>query len=347
MLSPSSLMLRNYIEIRERSLHGRDNNRASLPFEWGLEHVGISQERAGDPDSALGGYVSRALANSEAFYAFNGAGAFEFDGHLLKFPSPVETPYAVNNVACGRFFDGGKNLAVIVLPQWNCKWDGQVGLCRALQRWGISSLRLSLPYHHQRKPADIERAEYLVSSNVGRTLTAIRQAVADARRAADWLFEQGHERVALLGTSIGSCIAFLAFAHDSRFSSGAFVHVSSYFADVVWSGLSTTHVRQALDGYVSLDRLRALWEPISPFPFMHKLQKVPRPMLMISGEYDMTFLPDLTRQVYAEFDRRKIPAEVLWFPCGHYTMGKLPFSAMAGFRILRFFLEQRDRLLSA
>ena len=41
----------------------------------------------------------------------------------------------------------------------------------------------------------------------------------------------------LIGTSIGSCIAFLTFAHDERFSTGVFIHVSSYYADVVWNGL--------------------------------------------------------------------------------------------------------------
>src|SRR5437773_4034795 len=111
-----------------------------------------------------------------------------------------------------------------------------------------------LPYHHHRMPAELERAEYLISPNVGRTLTANRQAVLDARRAADWLFRQGHRRVVLVGTSIGSCISFLTFAHDKRFSSSVFIHVSGYFADVVWSGLSTNHVRRALDSSMDLDR---------------------------------------------------------------------------------------------
>ena len=215
------------------------------------------------------------------------------------------------------------------------------------QRFGISSLRMSIPYHHHRKPAELERAEYLVSSNVGRTLTATRQAVLDARCAADWLFETGHRRVALLGTSIGSCIAFLAFAHDHRFSSGAFIHVSSHFADVVWSGLSTTHVRKALSESISLEQLRLLWTPISPSPFIRKLKGHARPMLMISGEYDMTFLPELTREAYSELERCGIPVKTMWFPCGHYTMGQFPFSAMAGYRVLNFFLEQRSQFLSA
>src|SRR2546421_7167206 len=123
-------MLRSYIEKREISLHGHDNNRKSLPFEWGTEHLGIHAN--GNSANALRDYVSRALLDSSAFYSYEPTTSYEFDKEILKFPSPVETPYPENNTVWGRFFDAGKDLAVIVLPQWNCKWDGQVGLCEAL-----------------------------------------------------------------------------------------------------------------------------------------------------------------------------------------------------------------------
>jgi hypothetical protein len=227
-------------------------------------------------------------------------------------------------------------LAVIVLPQWNCKWDGQVGLCRFLQRAGVTTLRLSLPYHHHRMPAHLERAEYLVSPNIGRTLTAIRQAVLDARRAADWLVSRGYSRIGILGTSVGSCIGFLTFAHDERFATGAFIHVSSFFADVVWNGLSTKHVRHSLETSVGLDELRFLWSPISPHPFIERLHGTKRQMLMISGRYDTTFLPELSEQTYDKMDRCNVSCERVWLPCGHYTMGRLPFSAVVGYRVVRF-----------
>jgi len=334
-------MLRKYIESRERALYQLNDNRKSLPFDWGLEHVGLAGQSAqGDAERALGKYVETALRDSDAFYACPPTSAFQFDGHILRYPSAVETPYTENNVVWGRFFPAEKQLAVLVLPQWNCKWDSWVGLCRTLQRSGISALRLSMPYHHQRKPPELQRAEYLISGNIGRTLAANRQAVLDARRAADWLFEQGHRRVALLGTSIGSCIAFLTFAHDERFSSAVFIHVSGYFADVVWSGLSTSHVRRSLDGVVDLDRLRFLWSPISPFPFIERLRGTQREMMMMSGRYDLSFPVELTRHAYAELERCGVPARIEWFPCGHYTMGKFPFNAVVGFRIVRFLKER-------
>jgi len=329
-----SFVLRQFIERRERSLHGRDTNRTSLPFEWGAEHLGISTN--GSVRAALRDYVSRALLDSASFYSCGPAPEYILERDILKFPSAVETPHPENNIVVGRFFEAGKDLAVVVLPQWNCKWHGQVQLCRVLQRAGITALRLSLPYHHQRKPAHLDRAEYLVSSNIGRTLAAIRQAVLDTRRAADWLLARGHKRIGILGTSVGSCIGFLTFAHDERFSTGAFIHVSSFFADVVWNGLSTQHVRKSLEGAVDLDELRFLWSPISPYPFIKRLSGTRRSMLMLSGRYDTTFLPELSQQGYDEFDRCGIPCSRIWLPCGHYTMGQLPFSAVAGYRVVRF-----------
>jgi len=333
-------MFRRFIENRERAHHARDTDRRTLPFEWGLEHLGLPP--AENPEAALREYAQSALADSDAFYSYESTNQYTFDGHLLKFPSYVETPYPANNTVYGRYFAAPrKDLAMVVLPQWNCKWEGQVGLSRMLQQAGISALRMSMPYHHDRKPPEIDRSEYLVSPNVGRTLAASRQAVVDARRAADWLLNRGYKKVGLVGTSIGSCIAFLTFAHDERFSTGVFIHVSTYYADVVWEGLSTSHVRKAFEGKIPLDRLRPLWEPISPFPYIKRLRGNRRPMMMLSGRYDLTFPARLTQLGHDEFDRNSVSVRREWLACGHYTMGKFPFQAIAGLKIRSFLIQQR------
>jgi dienelactone hydrolase len=96
---------------------------------------------------------------------------------------------------------------VIVMPQWNSDAGGHVGLAQLLARFGISALRLSLPYHDVRMPPELSRADYIVSSNVVRTVQVCRQAVLDARRAIDWLDAQGFDRIGILGTSLGSCLS--------------------------------------------------------------------------------------------------------------------------------------------
>src|SRR5262249_8964021 len=125
--------LRNYIENRERLFHGRDNNRRSLPFDWGAEH--LSLESNGNTEAVLRDFVSSALRDSPSFYAYTTTAQYDFDGHILKFPSAMATPYPENNTVWGRFFEARTgDLALVVLPQWNCQWDGQVALCRVLQR---------------------------------------------------------------------------------------------------------------------------------------------------------------------------------------------------------------------
>ena len=82
--------------------------------------------------------------------------------------------------------------AVVLLPHWNSDAISYVGLCRVLNWLGIAVLRLSMPYHDIRMPAEIRRADYAVSANIGRTLDAVRQGVIDVRCCLDWLEQQGY-----------------------------------------------------------------------------------------------------------------------------------------------------------
>ena len=129
--------------------------------------------------------------------------------------------------------------AMIVMPQWNADAFSHNALCTMFNRFGISALRLSKPYHDIRRPAELQRSDYAVSSNIGRTLAACRQAVVDIRCCVDWLLAQGYRQFGVLGTSLGSCYGFLAAAHDPRLEVCAFNHASTSFGDVVWTGQST------------------------------------------------------------------------------------------------------------
>ena len=177
-----------------------------------------------------------------------------------------------------------------------------VGLSRLIARFGISALRLSLPYHDTRMPPELHRADYIVSANIGRTLQVCRQAVLDARRAVDWLRTRGYQRIGILGTSLGSCLALLTAAHDRRITAAALNHISPYFADVVWEGLSTAHVREGLDGSVDLSLLRDLWMPISPAPYVERMRG--KRVLLVYARYDHSFPVRLSRELVADFRRR-------------------------------------------
>ncbi|HEV2763134.1 MAG TPA: hypothetical protein VGV38_09075, partial [Pyrinomonadaceae bacterium] len=229
-------MLRRIIHAQELKRATRDVNRTVRPFEWGAEFV-APRANGDDPRLLLEQHTARALADSADFYRLPPVGDYRLDGHLLTWTSAVRTPSPENDTARARFFPAehapGPRRAVVVLPQWNADAESHVALCRVLRRFRISALRLTLPYHEERRPLELERSDHLVSSNVGRTLQSMRQAVLDARAAVRWLREhEGVERVGVVGTSVGSCVAFLAFAHDPEINVGVFNHVSGYVADV-------------------------------------------------------------------------------------------------------------------
>ncbi|MBC7911218.1 MAG: abhydrolase domain-containing 18, partial [Pyrinomonadaceae bacterium] len=315
-------MLARWMHARELWYSQRDTNRIVRPFEWGTsfirEHV-----NGDDPRQIFSEHAREALQGSEDFYALPEISDYKLDGDRLTWTSAVQTPAPENNLAHARYFPaaekavGAKRRAVLMLPQWNADSESHVALGRALNRFGISALRLTLPYHEARRPPELERADYLVSSNIGRTIQSVRQAVLDARAAVSWLVEQGYDSIGIMGTSIGSCTAFLAYAHDERINAGVFNHVSGYFADVVWRGISTRHVRAGFGDEVELEELRQYWLPISPLPFITRLlQMRSRPMRFIAARYDLTFPVDLSRDVIEETRRHGIPLDVAWLPCG-------------------------------
>jgi dienelactone hydrolase len=324
-----------------------EGDRVVRPFEWGLDWIpGNGHEPDTTADVVIHRWVDQALKDSARFFEATATTAYQFvpngwDGDgLLTFPSALETPHPINNVVHARYIPARRfrgrtqKRAVLVLPQWNSDDNGHVGLSKILAHAGISALRLSLPYHDRRMPPELSRADYIVSSNVVRTLQVCRQAVLDARRAIAWLADRGYERIGILGTSLGSCLAMLTSAHEPLIRAQALNHISPYFADVVWEGLSTAHVRAGLEGRIDLAHLRSLWLPISPQHYLERVRT--KRTLLVYAKYDLTFPVPLSMALVNEFRNREIPHEVRVLPCGHYSTGKVPFKFVDAWVLTRF-----------
>jgi hypothetical protein len=326
-----------WISRWENQLANRDTNRVVRPFEWGLDWLGLPPPN-GQPANGIEGFAARAVESSHEFYGYQTPKDYSLAGSSLRFSSPLPSPYECNNTAWAEYFPApdAKGRAAVVIPQWNSDPSGHIGLCRLLNRFGISALRLSPAYHHRRMPPELERADYHVSSNLGRTIHATRQSVIDTRASLDWLESRGYHRLGLLGTSLGSCISLLALAHDRRPRAAVFNHVSMYFSDVVWNGVSCRHIRESLDGHVTFDQLRRAWAPISPASFLERLRGCQTRSLLIWAGYDTTFLPEYSLQVLDSFRRLEIPHDTAHLPCGHYTSGKFPFNLVDGLLMCRY-----------
>ncbi len=267
----------------------------------------------------------------------------------LRFTSPERTPYPQNDLVNARWYPAPEHKdpnrprqAIVVLPQWNADAFSHNALCAIFNRMGISALRLSKPYHDIRRPVELERSDYAVSANIGRTLSACRQAVVDIRCCIDWLEEQGYQDFGVLGTSLGSCYTFLASTHDARIKVNAFNHASTAFGDVAWAGQSTRHVRAGLEeAGLTQDRLRALWSSISPCSYYDKIASAEaggpqKRVLVVYAEYDLTFPKEYSLMVVKSFREAGLNFEARVLPCGHYTTGETPYQYIDGWYLGSF-----------
>jgi hypothetical protein len=344
---PMQSLYARWINNWENRLCSRATDRVVRPFEWGLEWADqwpvtrTIPQNGHAPQEYLKVLNEAALASSDEFFAYGTPTDFRVDGNLLKFTSPVKTPYPENNMVHGQWFPAGekrgrRRVAAIVLPHWNASAGQHGALCVGLAKLGISALRLSLPYHDYRMPPELKRADYAVSSNVTRTIDATRQAVIDTRCCADWLEQQGYESIGVVGTSLGSCYAFLASVHDPRLRVNVFNHCSTYFADVVWEGLSTRHIKQSMEPEVSLECLRDAWKVISPPYYIDRFATLKKKPLFIYASYDTTFPTHLSRQVVVKARELGFEHKAVVLPCGHYTLGETPFKFIDGYHICNF-----------
>ena len=276
---------------------------------------------------------------------------------FLRFTSPVRTPHPENDQVNARWFPaspaqqqkfrrlGKPPQALIVMPQWNADGLSHNALCEIFNRFGISCLRLSKPYHDIRRPAEIERSDYACSSNVGRTISSCRQAVADIRSCIDWLETQGYRQFGVMGTSLGSCYGFIAAAHDPRLEVCAFNHASTWFGDVVWTGQSTRHIRAAFEqaGLTQSD-VRGIFEAISPMAYMEQFATTSRQSLVIHATYDLTFIEEFSLDVLRNFNRLNVDYVSRVLPCGHYTSGETPYKYMVAWHLGKFIHDAFKRL---
>jgi hypothetical protein len=102
-----------------------------------------------------------------------------------------------NDLVNARWFPAKGNRAVIVLPHWNANGIAYNALGPILNRFGISMLRLSKPYHDIRRPQETARSDYAVSPNICRTL--------DARARPWWTFAPALTGFILRAKTMWSC----------------------------------------------------------------------------------------------------------------------------------------------
>ena len=333
------MWIRSLTDLFDEYATARDDNKkvlepvavgASLAFESVKGDIALSD---------LAGLVARNVTTAEKFYSPGPSNPadFAFNDGMLTFRSPIHTETQANNIVSATVYEARKSrAAVIILPHWNALAGSYRLLCRILARLGLTAVELTLPYHGSRNRPGSVVADYFVSPNLGRTIRSTRQAVLDTRKTVDWLTLRGYRDFALAGVSMGSCIAGLVAAHDTRIRASALLLTAGDFAEVIWTSRATRHIKESLETSLSLDDLQSVWSIISSGTFAKALSRDGHNTLVLSGARDRIAQPFLTERLCRQLESHGANYDWRTFSCGHYSMGIFPFNVMVFLELKRF-----------
>jgi hypothetical protein len=280
--------------------------------------------------SRLVDHVRAAQGDAAAYFADPEPPTFRRQGSMLAFDSPCGGD-GPNRVARAQIYDcGSRKRAVVLLPYWNASRQDCRPFGALLARCGVTCVQLSLPYHDERATAGVGFARELACENLGLTIRSNRQAVRDARACLTWLEQEGYRGIGIVGVSIGASIASIVAAVDARVRAAALLLMADDFADVVWTGTATRHVRRSLERAFTRDQVHAAWSIISPASHAAALSARLQRLLIVSGELDTVFLPALTRHYVERLRGLGLSPTWIRYDCGHYTLA-LPFYALRCF----------------
>lgn len=256
----------------------------------------------------------------------------------VRFPSPVETEFPENNTIHGelfRPFGPGPFPCVIVLHIAGGDFELSRFVARMLTRGNVAALFVKMPYYGERRPKTGRIR--MVSSDLERGLTSMRQVVLDLRRTCDWIEhapDLDGNRIGVAGISLGSITGSLAAAIESRITHACLIMGGARLEHVLYESSE----REALE-YRQMwtaaggdrESFAKVFAPYDPATYGDRLCQ--RVVLMISASEDKVIPMQSTLALWEATGRQ----EIIWYPCGHYTMVKYFLPALS--HAVKFFQD--------
>lgn len=245
----------------------------------------------------------------------------------FRFPSrhPIQRyPFAETNIVTGRFYwRRGPDAPVVVLGHgWahDSLRAVETIYVEPLLEAGFSVALPVLSFHLERKPAGTYSGELMVSGDVVLTVEGFRQSVADLSGLVSWLRQAGHDKVGLLGYSLGGYVSGLVACLRADLD---FVVIGAAGDSIVSPILDTdlgVNVREDLarTGMRERKNLEQAWGMISPGRLRLRIPK--ENVLLVAGLYDRIMLEESVRRLWDNWGRPPLS----WQPQGHYSLLAVP-----------------------
>ena len=233
----------------------------------------------------------------------------------ITFPSPVKTEHVVNNTVHGELYlpkgKSAKVPGIIVLHILEGKFQlARIMSCYLASR-GMAALFIKMPYYGERRPRG--KGVRMVSEDIDSTVSNIKQAVLDVRRAAAVLSAQDEvekEKIGIAGISLGGIVAAFASGVEPRIKRSVFILAGGDIANV----LRQKYAGRPQAKTVDFENLEEKTRPIDPITYAGNIRA--ENVLMINAADDEIVPKTATEQLAGAIGH----PEVKWFQAGHLTM---------------------------
>ncbi|RVI62658.1 dienelactone hydrolase-related enzyme [Sinorhizobium meliloti] len=283
------------------------------------------------------GLADKAVSDPNFFKPPSGGGlGFQRHDGWLRFPSDISTDVEENNVVWAKITESGSlDQALVIFHHWNASARNRQ-IAKFFSQRGITVVEIAMPYHFERSRPGSLYADYMLSSNLGRTIQSVKQAVWDGRKLIRWLKSEGYREVSVLGMSLGSWVAGLIAAHEPAVSKASLFLTAGSLADMVWTGRATRSIRDSLEPVIELTDLRRAWGPLNLENYAHNLARPDLELHVVLATRDKVVLPDLSRRLIQKLKDAGARPNVLELNCGHYSLAMPPYILLAGLSLKRF-----------
>jgi murein DD-endopeptidase MepM/ murein hydrolase activator NlpD/cephalosporin-C deacetylase-like acetyl esterase len=236
----------------------------------------------------------------------------------LRFPSPLKTPHAENNIVHAEYYrpkKPGPLPCVIVLDITGGNQTLSRTIARHLAQNDIGGLFVQMAYYGPRRPKGSSMR--LLSYNVEHTFAAIQQTVLDLRRAAAWMEsrpEIDKNRLGIMGTSLGSFMAALTAEMEPKLGRLCVMLGGGGFIDGYYDHPLAGPYRKF---YESVGGTKELLEqmiaPIDPITYAGNLKD--RKVLIVAARNDEVVPPRMAENLWKATGQQRI----IWLNTGHYS----------------------------
>jgi alpha-beta hydrolase superfamily lysophospholipase len=242
---------------------------------------------------------------------------------VVFFRSPAETFYLENRTFPVYRFPAAPSLGNILLVHG--LYEDNRGIygffIGELNRLGYTVYMTTLPYHHERVPAQSRYSgEFFLSADLARTKRAFIQAVAELRLCHDWLSATSGAAPIVVGFSMGGTVALAATLASPKMKKVCSVNPAAHLAEVIETSPLCATVRSdlAAAAWSSAD-IQNVVNTFDPYTMHFRLKDGER-ILLIYGLYDQITRP---RQYEALVKKWRLP-NVLTYKAGHLNTLRVP-----------------------